>query len=91
MADKQNDANGGAAVQVSPEVAALGYEEARDRLIATVRQLEAGDVPLEQAISLWERGEELAAHCQSWLDNASSKLEAAVARGQEGQAGQGES
>ncbi|MGQ4527872.1 exodeoxyribonuclease VII small subunit [Dermabacteraceae bacterium P13077] len=91
MAGKQNDANGGAAVQVSPEVAALGYEEARDRLIATVRQLEAGDVPLEQAISLWERGEELAAHCQSWLDNASSKLEAAVARGQEGQAGQGES
>ncbi|MGQ4553585.1 exodeoxyribonuclease VII small subunit [Dermabacteraceae bacterium CCM 9519] len=91
MAGTQNDANSGAAVQVSPEVAALGYEEARDRLIATVRQLEAGDVPLEQAISLWERGEELAAHCQSWLDNASSKLEAAVARGQEGQAGQGES
>ena len=38
----------------------LGYEEARDELIDVVKQLEGGGLTLEQSITLWERGEELA-------------------------------
>ena len=41
-------------------------------------RLEAGQVPLEEALTLWERGEALAARCQAWLDDARTRL-AAVA------------
>ncbi|MBI4900704.1 MAG: exodeoxyribonuclease VII small subunit [Actinobacteria bacterium] len=50
------------------------YEEARDELSAIVRQLESGNVPLSEAMALWERGEKLADICQSWLDGATAKL-----------------
>ena len=52
------------------------YEVARDELLEVVRQLEAGGLPLEQSLTLWERGEELAAICQAWLDGARERLEA---------------
>ena len=53
------------------------YEEARDELAKVVSALEAGGVGLEESLKLWERGEELAAICQEWLDGARAKLEAA--------------
>lgn len=53
------------------------YEEARDELAKVVTSLEAGGVGLEESLKLWERGEELAAICQEWLDGARAKLEAA--------------
>lgn len=53
------------------------YEEARDELAKVVAALEAGGVGLEESLKLWERGEELAAICQEWLDGARAKLEAA--------------
>ena len=49
---------------------AISYEAARDELLDVVRQLEAGGLPLETSLTLWERGEQLAAQCQSWLDGA---------------------
>ena len=55
----------------------LGYEDARDELIDVVRQLEGGGLTLEQSIALWERGEKLAEICQTWLDGARARLEAA--------------
>lgn len=64
------------------DVATLSYERAREELVTVVQRLEAGQVPLEEALTLWERGEALAARCQSWLDDARTRL-AAVAR-QEG-------
>ncbi|VEG29746.1 exodeoxyribonuclease VII small subunit [Actinomyces howellii] len=60
------------------DVAALTYEQAREELVGVVQRLEAGQVPLEEALALWERGEALAARCQSWLDDARARL-AAVA------------
>ncbi|MEY3737004.1 MAG: hypothetical protein RLZZ251_720 [Actinomycetota bacterium] len=53
------------------------YEQARDELATVVAALEAGGVGLEESLKLWERGEELAAICQEWLDGARAKLEAA--------------
>ncbi|MCE1174580.1 MAG: exodeoxyribonuclease VII small subunit [Propionibacteriales bacterium] len=55
----------------------LSYEEARDQLVEIVRKLEAGSVPLSESMALWERGEELAGICQTWLDGAKAKIDAA--------------
>lgn len=55
----------------------LSYEQAREELIIIVQRLESGGVPLEESLALWERGEQLAAICQAWLDGAKAKIEAA--------------
>jgi exodeoxyribonuclease VII small subunit len=55
----------------------LSYEKAREELIVIVQRLESGGVPLEESLALWERGEQLAAICQAWLDGAKAKIEAA--------------
>jgi exodeoxyribonuclease VII small subunit len=57
----------------------LSYEQARDELLSVVQRLEAGGVPLQESIELWERGEELARVCQRWLDGARARLDAAIA------------
>jgi len=64
----------------SPE--ALSYEQAREELITIVQRLESGGVPLEESLALWERGEQLAAVCQSWLDGAKAKVDAARTKDQ---------
>lgn len=58
----------------------LSYEQAREELVAVVTRLEAGGASLEQSLALWERGEALAARCESWLEGARKRLDAA--RGQ---------
>jgi exodeoxyribonuclease VII small subunit len=58
------------------------YEQAREELAEVVRQLEQGGATLEQSLALWERGEELAKICQSWLDGAKARLDAALSVGQ---------
>ncbi|MFI2753446.1 exodeoxyribonuclease VII small subunit [Cellulomonas sp. P22] len=63
--------------QGADELAALSYEEARDELVAVVARLEAGGASLEESLTLWERGEALAARCQQWLDGARERLSAA--------------
>jgi exodeoxyribonuclease VII small subunit len=54
------------------------YEDAREELIEVVRRLEAGGTTLEESLALWERGEKLATVCQSWLDGARKRLDAAM-------------
>ena len=49
-------------------ISELSFEEALKALQQVVRQLEDGDVPLDQSITLYERGEKLRAHCQARLD-----------------------
>jgi exodeoxyribonuclease VII small subunit len=55
----------------------LSYEQARDELVTVVQRLESGGVPLDESLKLWERGEELAAICQRWLDGARARVDAA--------------
>ncbi len=57
----------------------ISYEQARDELVALVQRLESGGAPLDESLALWERGEQLAAICQSWLDGAKARIEAARA------------
>ncbi|MDQ3157440.1 MAG: exodeoxyribonuclease VII small subunit [Actinomycetota bacterium] len=61
----------------------MPYEQARDELIQVVQKLETGGTTLEESLSLWERGEQLAAICQQWLDGARARL--AAAAGTEGE------
>jgi len=71
------------------DVADLSYEQARDELVAVVTRLESGAGSLEESLTLWERGEALAARCQQWLDGARERLAAARAStdDEEGSAG----
>ena len=62
----------------APERPELSYEQAREELVEVVRKLETGGTTLEESLSLWERGEELAAICQQWLDGARKRLDAAL-------------
>ena len=59
------------------------YEQARDELAEVVRQLEQGGATLEESLGLWERGEELAKICQSWLDGAKTRLDVALSASRE--------
>lgn len=61
--------------QTPTPVADLSYEQARDELVSLVSRIESGQVPLEEAMLLWERGEALAKHCQDKLDAAQASLE----------------
>lgn len=63
---------------MSKEIKDLSYEEAREELQQVVTQLEQQNVSLEASMALWERGEALAAHCESWLSGARKKLDAAL-------------
>jgi exodeoxyribonuclease VII small subunit len=54
------------------------YEAAREELAEVVRRLEQGGATLEESLALWERGEQLAATCQEWLDGARARLDAAL-------------
>ncbi len=62
----------------------LTYEQARDKLAAVVKRLEAGGLTLEQSLELWERGERLATVCGEWLDGARARLAAAMATRDDG-------
>ncbi|MGH3190163.1 MAG: exodeoxyribonuclease VII small subunit [Streptosporangiaceae bacterium] len=74
---------------VAPAAAqALSYEQARDKLAAVVKRLEAGGLTLEQSLELWERGERLAAVCAEWLDGARARLAVAMAERDEPAAAQ---
>jgi len=57
----------------------ISYESARAELRDIVQALESGGQPLEESLSLWQRGEELAGICQRWLDGARARLDAAIA------------
>lgn len=53
----------------------LNFEAALQELEKIVRDLETGRAPLEQSISLYERGIELKKHCEAKLKEAQEKIE----------------
>jgi exodeoxyribonuclease VII small subunit len=52
----------------------LTYEQAFQELEALVERLESGDLALEEALALFERGQALAARCSQLLEKAELKL-----------------
>ena len=57
---------------------ALNYEEAFAELETIVAALESGERPLEELMSLFERGQLLSKHCAELLDKAELKVQALV-------------
>ncbi|MCA1683487.1 MAG: exodeoxyribonuclease VII small subunit [Actinobacteria bacterium] len=51
------------------------FEEAQRELEQIVERLERGEAGLDEAIQLWERGEELYRACVGKLDAAQGKIE----------------
>ena len=54
----------------------LSFEDALKELETIVSLLESGDAPLDQAISLYERGDRLRRRCADRLDAAQARIEA---------------
>ena len=51
------------------------FERAQRELDAIVERLESGEASLDEAIRLWERGEELYRVCLAKLDRAQGRIE----------------
>jgi len=56
-------------------VSTQSFEDAQRELERIVERLERGESELDDAIKLWERGEELYRYCVSKLDSAQGKIE----------------
>jgi len=57
------------------DIQAMTFEKALEALEKIVDDLERGDVPLDQSIRIYERGEALKAHCDRLLKAAEDKVE----------------
>jgi exodeoxyribonuclease VII small subunit len=53
----------------------LKLEECLGRLEAIVGSLEAGNLPLEESLKIFEEGIALARHCARYLDEAERRIE----------------
>lgn len=52
----------------------MNFEQSLKRLEEIVRQMEQGNVPLEESLKLFEEGTALAAACSTQLDEAELKV-----------------
>ena len=57
------------------------FEAALEELEKIVRELEAGDLPLERSLELFERGVGLSERCRKQLEDAETRVEMVVRRG----------
>ena len=57
-------------------ISEMTFEQAMSELEKIVTQLERGDVPLEDSISLYEKGAELKKRCEAKLKEAEQKVAA---------------
>ena len=64
-------------------ISEMTFEQAMSELERIVTQLERGDVPLEDSISLYEKGAELKKRCEAKLKEAEQKV-AAITLDEEG-------
>ena len=63
------------AEEAKEDIRAMTFEQALAALEKIVDDLERGDVPLDQSIKIYERGEALKAHCDRLLKAAEDRVE----------------
>lgn len=63
------------AEDANDDIKAMSFEQALEALERIVENLERGDVPLDQSIRIYERGEALKSHCDRLLKAAEDKVE----------------
>jgi exodeoxyribonuclease VII small subunit len=56
------------------------FEESFGELSSIVERLQAGELPLEETISLFEQGMRLSFECERFLDEAGRRVEVLVER-----------
>jgi exodeoxyribonuclease VII small subunit len=61
------------------------FEQALAELETLVERLERGDLPLDEALKLFERGVALTRHCQASLQAAQQRVEILLKRGAKAQ------
>jgi len=66
---------------MSPETLQLGFEPTLAQLEALVAQLESGELPLDEALRVFEQGVRLTRECQHALTTAQQKVKLLLQRG----------
>ena len=74
MPDKSKD-NRADTSKLPDDITALNFEDALSALEDIVRNLENGQVSLEESIEIYTRGTQLRQHCDNKLKDASQRLE----------------
>ena len=59
------------------------FESSLQELERIVKELEKGDLPLEQSLALFESGMRLSAECKRQLEEAESRVEILMKKGSE--------
>ena len=54
------------------------FEDRLDELERVVKELEAGDLPLERSLELFEKGMRLSEACRKQLEEAETRVEALI-------------
>ena len=57
------------------DVKKLSFERAMEELESIVARLEGGKVPLEESVTIYERGEALKRRCEELLRHAEARVE----------------
>lgn len=60
---------------IPDDITSMKFEEALGALEDIVRNLESGQVSLEQSIDIYTRGTHLKAHCEDKLKDATARIE----------------
>ncbi|MEO8394075.1 MAG: exodeoxyribonuclease VII small subunit [Chloroflexota bacterium] len=60
----------------------LSFEAAYAELEDIITRLDSGDLPLEESVTLFERGRKLSQYCQTLLDNAELRVNQLLDNGQ---------
>ena len=66
-----------------PDSTAVSFENALEQLERTVARLEVGEMPIEEALELFEAGVKLSRQCSTTLEEAERRIEILVGEGSE--------
>jgi exodeoxyribonuclease VII small subunit len=64
-----------------PDKPVVSFEAGLAELESVVKQLESGDLPLERALELFEKGVQLSETCRKQLEEAETRVELLTRRG----------
>ena len=63
-----------------PKDASLSFETGLQQLEAIIKEMESGELPLERALELFERGMKLSDACRKQLEEAETRVEVLMKR-----------
>jgi exodeoxyribonuclease VII small subunit len=66
-----------------PEEAPITFESGLQQLEGIVKEMESGDLPLERALELFEKGMKLSEACRKQLEEAETRVEILIKRASE--------